>query len=244
MIQRRLGVNVDHVATIRQARRTVYPDPVIAANIAEQAGAHQITVHLREDRRHIQERDVQMLRQSVETCLNLEMAATNEMLESALELKPDVITSVPERREELTTEGGLDVIQHYAYLKQYVQRLRDAGFVVSLFIDPDIEQIRASHRIDVPMVELHTGSYACARPGSATQETLQRVIDAAKACAKLGMRVAAGHGLHYHNVAPLVLIEEIEEYNIGHAIVARAMMCGFDKAVRDMLGLLCAPSVE
>ena len=240
MRRRRLGVNIDHVATIRQARRTVYPDPVTAAAMAENAGADQITVHLREDRRHIQERDVRLLRQSVQTVLNLEMAATGDMLKIAYDIKPDVVTLVPERREELTTEGGLDVNHHREHLKKYVASLREGDIPVSLFIDPDLDQVRAAHRIDAQAIEIHTGKYCDARGESDRRAELQRIVDAARAAAKLGMRVAAGHGLHYHNVQALVAIEEIEEYNIGHSIVARAVLAGFDRAVRDMLALLVA----
>lgn len=238
MGRRRLGVNIDHVATLRQARGTLYPEPLTAAAMAEDAGADQITVHLREDRRHIQDRDVRLLRQSVQTMLNLEMAATQEMLKFALEVKPDLVTLVPERREELTTEGGLNVEQNREVLKKYIHSMRDGDVPVSLFIDPDVDQIRASHRIDVTAVELHTGKYCEAKNETERQHERQRIVDAAKAASKLGMRVAAGHGLHYHNVTSLVSIEEIEEYNIGHSIVARAVLVGFDKAVRDMLDLL------
>lgn len=238
MSRRRLGVNVDHVATIRQARRTQYPDPVTAAAIAELAGADQITMHLREDRRHMQERDLRLMRQTVQTVLNLEMAATPEMVKVAYEVKPDLVTLVPERREELTTEGGLDVNHHKDSLKKYVQQLRDADIQVSLFIDPELEQIRAAHRLDAGIVELHTGKYCDARGESERRAELTRIIDAARTAAKLGLRVAAGHGLHYHNMGPLVRLDEIEEYNIGHSIVARALFVGFDQAVREMLALL------
>ncbi len=238
MARRRLGVNIDHIATLRQVRRTSYPDPVAAAAVAERAGADQITAHLREDRRHIQERDVRLLRDTVQTRLNLEMAATQDMLKMAYDCKPDVATLVPERREELTTEGGLDVNHHRDHLKKYVQSLRDGDIEVSLFIDPDIEQVRAAHRIDAMAVELHTGKYCDARGEGERRAELQRIVDAARTAAKLGMRVAAGHGLHYHNIAALVPIGEIEEYNIGHSIVAQAAFCGFEQAVRDMVALL------
>ena len=239
-MHRKLGVNIDHIATIRQARRTKYPDPVAAAALAEAAGADQITVHLREDRRHIQERDVRILRETVQTTLNLEMGATQEMLKIALDVKPDIVTLVPERREELTTEGGLDVNHHRDHLKKYVQSLRDADLKVSLFIDPDLEMLRAAHRLDAPSIELHTGKYADARGELERKNELRRIADAARAAAKLGMRVAAGHGLHYTNVQELVLVEEIEEFNIGHSIVARAMLVGMDRAVRDMVDALKA----
>ncbi|HET6346995.1 MAG TPA: pyridoxine 5'-phosphate synthase [Myxococcota bacterium] len=238
MRRRLLGVNIDHVATLRQARRTIYPDPIAAAAIAEGAGADQITVHLREDRRHIQERDVRILRQTVQTLLNLEMAATGDMMKVALDVKPDVITLVPEQREELTTEGGLDVSHHKDGLKKFIQNMRDGDVPVSLFIDPDLEQVRAAHRIDASAIELHTGKYCEVRTATERRAELQRIADAARTAAKLGMRVACGHGLHYHNVRALVAIEEIEEYNIGHAIVAHAVMVGFERAVKDMLALL------
>ena len=238
MSRRRLGVNVDHVATIRQARRTIYPDPVTAASLAELAGADQITMHLREDRRHMQDRDLRILRQTVQTVLNLEMAATAEMVKIAYEVKPDMATLVPERREELTTEGGLDVGHHKDTLKKYVQNLRDGDIQVSLFIDPDLDQVRAAHRLDANAVELHTGKYCDTRGEAEQRAELTRIIDAARAAQKLGMRVAAGHGLHYNNIRSLVRIDEIEEYNIGHSIVARAILVGFDQAVREMIALL------
>lgn len=237
-MRRRLGINVDHVATLRQARRTVYPDPVQAAAMAELAGADQIVVHLREDRRHIQERDVRLLRQTVQTRLNLEMGATSEMMKIAFDVKPDICTLVPETREELTTEGGLDVSQHRDHLKKYIGQLRDADIVVALFVDPDLDAIKAAHRADAPAVELHTGKYADARNEPEQRSELRRIADAARAASKLGMQVAAGHGLHYHNMAALVPIDEIEEYNIGHSIVARAVLVGMDAAVRTMLDLL------
>jgi len=238
MARRRLGVNLDHVATLRQTRRTPYPDPVAAAALAEDAGADQITMHLREDRRHMQDRDLRLLRQTVQTQLNLEMAATAEMVKMAYEVKPDLVTLVPERREELTTEGGLDVSHTKDNIKKYVRELRDGDMPVSLFIDPDLEQVRAAHRLDVTMIELHTGKYCDARGASERKAELMRLADAARSAAKLGIRVAAGHGLHYHNIAPVIGIDEIEEYNIGHAIIARAVFAGLERAVRDMLALL------
>jgi pyridoxine 5-phosphate synthase len=238
MIRRRLGVNVDHVATLRQARRTRYPDPVTAAALAELAGADQITLHLREDRRHMQERDLRIMRETVQTALNLEMAATADMVKIAYEVKPDQVTLVPERREELTTEGGLDVNHHKDTLKKYVQNLRDGDIHVSLFIDPDLEQVRAAHRLDAGAVELHTGKFCDARGEAERKAELTRIIDAARTARKLGLRVAAGHGLNYENITPLVGLDEIEEYNIGHGIVARAVFVGFGEAVREMLALL------
>jgi pyridoxine 5-phosphate synthase len=234
----RLGVNVDHVATLRQSRRTSYPDPVQAAMLAELAGADQITIHLREDRRHIQERDLQVMRRTVQTLLNLEMAATQDMVKIAYEAKPDVCTLVPERREELTTEGGLDVAGNRDGLKKVVKTLKDAEIVTSLFIDPDVDQVRAAHRIEAEVVEIHTGRYCDARSAQDRRRELARIVDAAKAAAKLGLRVAAGHGLNYHNVGLVAAIAEIEEFNIGHAIVGHAILVGMERAVREMKDLL------
>jgi pyridoxine 5-phosphate synthase len=236
----RLGVNVDHVATLRQARRAAYPDPVTAAALSELGGAQQITIHLREDRRHIQDRDVRVLRDTVQTLLNLEMAATSEMVKVAYEHKPNMVTLVPERREEITTEGGLDANSQRESLRKIVKNLKDGDLPVSLFIDPDLEQVRASHKLDANQVELHTGRYCEARNPKDRQAELARLIDAAKAAAKLGLRVAAGHGLNYHNVQPVAAIAEIEELNIGHSIVARAVLVGFERAVREMLELMHA----
>ena len=238
MGRRRLGVNIDHVASVRQTRRTAYPDPVSAAAICELAGADQITCHLREDRRHIQERDVRLLRQTVSTTLNLELAATQEMLKIAYDIKPDLATLVPERREELTTEGGLDAVHHKDQLKKYVQSLKDADIEVSLFIDPDLDQVRAAHRVEAQAIEIHTGKYCDARGDSERRAELQRIADAANAATKLGLRVAAGHGLNFHNVMALLPISEIVEFNIGHAIVAQSLFVGLDRAVHDMVLLL------
>lgn len=237
-MRQRLGVNIDHVATVRQARRIDYPDPVEAALMAETAGADQITVHLREDRRHIQDRDVEVLRRVVKTELNLEMAATQEMTNLALGFSPDTATLVPERREEITTEGGLDVFGAKEGLARTVRVLAEAGIRVSAFIDPDLDQVRASHKAGVHAVELHTGRYAEARSYSERSEELGRIQDAAKAAAKLGLGVAAGHGLNYQNVAPVARIGEIIELNIGHALIGRAIISGLDRAVRDMLALM------
>jgi pyridoxine 5-phosphate synthase len=234
----RLGVNVDHVATLRQSRRTLYPDPVAAALLAELAGADQITIHLREDRRHIQERDLQVMRKTVATRLNLEMAATQEMVKIAYETKPDVATLVPERREELTTEGGLDVVGGRDSVRRVVKTLRDAEIKVSLFIDPDLDQVKAAHRAEAEVVEFHTGRYCDARLAADRRKELSRLIDACKAAAKLGLEVAAGHGLNYENVVPVASIPEIEELNIGHSIVGRAVLVGFERAVREMKALL------
>jgi len=234
----RLGVNIDHVATLRQARRAAYPDPVTAAALAELAGAHQVTLHLREDRRHIQDRDLRILRDTVKSQLNLEMAATAEMVKIAYEVHPDVSTLVPERREELTTEGGLDAIGQRDALRKVVRTLRDAEIEVSLFIDPDVDQVRAAHKVDATRVELHTGRYADARNAKERQDELDRIVNCAKAAKKIGLAVAAGHGLNYVNVGPIARIEEIEELNIGHAIVARAVLVGMERAVREMLELM------
>jgi pyridoxine 5-phosphate synthase len=237
----RLGVNVDHVATLRQARRTTYPDPVTAAAMAELAGAGQITIHLREDRRHIQDRDLRILRETVQTLLNLEMAATPEMVKIAYEYKPDVVTLVPERREELTTEGGLEVAGQRDAIARIIKNLKDGEISVSLFIDPDLDQVRASHKVNADRIELHTGRYCEARNEKERARELARIVDAAKSAAKLGMGVAAGHGLNYDNVRPIARIAEIDELNIGHAIVGRAVLVGFERAVREMLELMNHP---
>jgi pyridoxine 5-phosphate synthase len=237
-MRQRLGVNVDHVATLRQARRAIYPDPVTAAALAEAAGAGQITIHLREDRRHIQDRDLKLLRETCQTLLNLEMAATQEMVKIAYEVKPDLVTLVPERREELTTEGGLDVAGQRDALAQVIRHLKDGEIQVSLFIDPDLDPVRAAHRLNADRVELHTGRYCEARNGRERSRELTRVVDAARAASKLGLGVAAGHGLNYENVEAIARIQEIDELNIGHAIVARAVLVGMDRAVRDMIALM------
>lgn len=234
-MKQRLGVNVDHVATLRQARRTRYPDPVTAAVIAELAGAGQVTIHLREDRRHIQERDLRILRESCQTLLNLEMAASEEMVRIACELKPDLVTLVPEKREELTTEGGLDVNGHRDVIDLAVKRLREKKIVVSLFIDPEPKQLQASRATGAERVEIHTGRYCDARGEVERIKELKRIVDAARLGAQIGLGVAAGHGLHYDNVGPIVEIREIDELNIGHAIVSRAVLVGMDRAVREML---------
>lgn len=245
-IRPRLGVNVDHVATIRQARGTQYPDPIAAASIAERAGADQITVHLREDRRHIQDRDVRLLRETVGTRLNLEMGATAEMSRIAREVRPDMITLVPERREEQTTEGGLDVLRRLDDLHPYLEELRDSGAELSLFIDPDSAQIEAAAELGVEIVELHTGDYCRERrefdssDEYATHVALElgKLRIAASQAADAGIKVAAGHGLDYKNVLAVAGIEEFEEFNIGHSIVARAVLVGFETAVREMIAAL------
>jgi pyridoxine 5-phosphate synthase len=237
----RLGVNIDHVATLRQARRGRYPDPVAAAAVAELGGADQITLHVREDRRHVNDRDLSLLRQTVNGTLNLEMAAVQAMVDLALHERPDTCTLVPERREELTTEGGLDAIGQRDEVRRVTRALRDGGIEVSLFIDPDLEQVKASHRADAQAVELHTGRYCEARGADERKRELARLLDAAKAAAKLGLRVAAGHGLDYWNVIPVARIEEIGELNIGYAIVCRAVLVGLERAVRDMKELIVRP---
>lgn len=234
----RLGVNIDHVATIRQARGGAEPDPVAAAAIAELAGADGITVHLREDRRHIQDRDLSLLRQTVKSRLNLEMAATDEMVGIALTVLPDMVTLVPEKRQELTTEGGLDARYLADRLKEVVSALHDGGIPVSLFIDPDPDQIKACGRIGADYIEIHTGRYADAEGLKAREKELCAIENGAKLARKLGLGVNAGHGLNYLNIKPLTTIGEIEEYNIGHAIISRAVLVGLDRAVRDMVDLI------
>lgn len=234
----RLAVNVDHVATIRQARGGSEPDPVAAAILAEVAGAAGIIVHLREDRRHIQDRDVRLLRDVVKTQLNLEMAATEEMVKIALDVLPDTATLVPERRQELTTEGGLDVAGQEERMARVVRALTEGGIRVSLFIDPEPEQLKASKRTGVPFVEIHTGGYAEARTESGRRHALLKLMEAARLGRDLGLRIAAGHGLNYQNVPPVAAIPEVEELNIGHSIIARAALVGIDRAVREMLGLI------
>ncbi len=234
----RLAVNVDHIATIRQARRGVEPDPVAAAILAEVAGASGIIVHLREDRRHIQDRDLRLLREVVKTQLNLEMAATEGMVKIALDVLPDVSTLVPERREELTTEGGLDVAGQEERISRVVRVLTEGEINVSLFVDPVPDQVKASRRTGVPFVEIHTGQYAEARTEAERQVALLRIMEAARLGRDLGLRIAAGHGLNYQNVAAVAAIPEVEELNIGHSIVARAALVGLDRAVREMVGLI------
>jgi pyridoxine 5-phosphate synthase len=233
----RLGVNIDHVATLRQARRAPYPDPLHAALVAEQAGADSITLHLREDRRHIQDHDVHRMRASLQTRMNLEMAATGEMIALARDVRPQDVCLVPEKRTEVTTEGGLDVAGQRQRLAECCAALRDAGCRVSLFIDPDAEQIEAARAIGAPVVELHTGAYAEAG-GEHQAKELMRLVHGARLGSQLGLTVHAGHGLHYHNVQPVAAIPEIVELNIGHAIVARAVFDGLAAAVREMRRLM------
>lgn len=229
-----LGVNIDHIATIRQARRTVEPDPVAAAVFAELGGADGITVHLREDRRHIQDRDVRLLRQTVRTHLNLEMAATDEMVQIALDVKPDYVTLVPERREEVTTEGGLDVASQSDRMKTVVDTLQSADIPVSLFIDPDNAQIEASVKTQAKFIELHTGRYAEAKTEADRERELAVLAESCTNAIAARLRVNAGHGLTYWNVYPVASIVGMEELNIGHTIIARAALVGLERAVREM----------
>ncbi len=232
-----LGINIDHVATLRQVRGTTYPDPLLAALLAEQSGADSITLHLREDRRHIQDRDVRIFRDALQTHMNLEMAATEEMLALAVAVKPADCCLVPEKRNEVTTEGGLDVVGQAAELKEACARLKAAGIRVSLFIDPEPRQLDAAAQAGAPVVELHTGAYAEATGGKQAIE-LNRLVTAARHAAAIGLTVHAGHGLHYHNVQPIAAIREIVELNIGHAIIARAVFDGLPTAVREMKRLM------
>ena len=236
----RLGVNIDHVATLRQARRAPEPDPVHAAVLAELGGASGITVHLRSDRRHIQDRDVEILRQVVRTRLNLEMAASQEMLRLALTVKPDQVTLVPERLDELTTEGGLDVVLNSVQLKPVVKTLTEGGIAVSMFVDPDLEQVKESHKLDARAVEINTAAYADARDERARETALRKVVDTARLARKLGLAVHAGHGLTYANVGAVAGVSEIGELNIGHNIVARAVLVGMERAVREMVAAMAA----
>ncbi|MDP3561197.1 MAG: pyridoxine 5'-phosphate synthase [Legionellaceae bacterium] len=233
-----LGVNIDHVATLRQARGTRYPDPVQAAIDAEEAGADGITLHMREDRRHIQERDVRMIKAVLQTRMNLELAITDAMLHFAEEIQPENACLVPEKREELTTEGGLDVITHFKTVAQAVKRLQANGSEVSLFIDPDCKQIDAALETGATTIELHTGCYADAKNATIQAEEFKRIRQAAEYAANLKLIVNAGHGLHYHNVQPIAAIQQFHELNIGHAIVARALSCGFKEAVKSMRQLM------
>lgn len=233
----RLGVNIDHVATVRQARGTFEPDPVAAAFLCERAGASHITMHLREDRRHIQERDLAILSEVVATGIDLEMAATAEMVTIAKKYEPTFVTLVPEKREELTTEGGLDVAGQAERLTEVIAELKTAGVPVSTFIEPEEAQIDASVEIGAEIVEIHTGSYANAT-GDERERQLERIMTAAEHASGAGLSVSAGHGLTYYNVAPVAAIPEIEELNIGHSIVSRAIMIGMEDAVREMLSLI------
>jgi pyridoxine 5-phosphate synthase len=234
----RLGVNVDHVATVRQARGGNLPDPVAAAYIAEMSGADMITIHLREDRRHIQDRDVAILRETVKTRLNLEMALTEEIISIALKVKPEQVTFVPERRREITTEGGLDVVRLEKRVKEAVERFHKAGIKVSLFVNAHPDIVRSSVRTGADMVEFHTGEYANAKSDKKVQKALKDLQECATLAKSLGLAVCAGHGLDYHNIIPVTRIKEIEEVNIGHCIVSRAIFVGIAQAVREMKNLL------
>jgi pyridoxine 5-phosphate synthase len=234
----KLGVNIDHVATIRQARGGSEPDPIAAAAIAELAGADGITIHLREDRRHIQDRDLKLLRQTVRTKLNLEMAAIEEMIDIALVVKPDMCTLVPEKRQELTTEGGLDVRLHAQSLEKAISRLHDGGILTSIFIDSDSDQIKAANRIGADYVEIHTGSFADALDWKSEEQELIKIENAIKLAAKLSLGVNAGHGLNYTNIKKVAALGGVEEFNIGHSIISKAVLVGLDRAVRDMVELI------
>ncbi len=238
-----LGVNIDHIANVRQARQTVEPDPVTMALLAELGGADGITAHLREDRRHIQDRDLRLLKETVRSRLNLEMAATPEMVQIALEVSPDMVTLVPEKREEITTEGGLAISSSKLHLKEIIQKLKSAGIPVSLFVDPITEELEASSMIGATWVELHTGNYAEAK-WSAQPLELAKIQEGTAKARSLGLRVNAGHGLTYQNVEPIASINGIEELNIGHTIIARSIAVGLKEAVREMKNLIQRPRKE
>lgn len=233
----RLAVNIDHIATLREARKAREPEPVAAALIAEMAGAQGITVHLRSDRRHIKERDLELLRQAIGTKLNVEMAVTADMARVALQVRPDLVTLVPERPQELTTEGGLDVVLHASAVKDFTRQMHEGGIRVSIFLDADAEQVRRAKAVDADAVEINTGRYAEAS-GEARPAELARIADAARLAARHDLEVLAGHGLNYTNVIPLLSVTEIVELNIGHSIVARAALVGMERAVRDMVALV------
>ncbi len=237
----KLGINIDHVATIRQARGTRYPSPIQAALLAESAGADAITLHLREDRRHIQDRDVEILRELLTTRMNLEMAVTDEMIEIATHIKPQDVCLVPERREELTTEGGLNVAANFEKIRRACNIFKDNGIRVSLFIDTEPEQLEAAARAGAPVIEIHTGHYANATTDAQFAQELERIQRAAKIASSLGLQVNAGHGLDYHNVYKIAAIKEIEELNIGHAVVAHAIFVGWERAVREMKNAITVP---
>ncbi len=233
-----LGVNIDHVATLRQVRGTTYPSPVEAALIAESAGADAITLHLREDRRHIQDSDVKTLRNLLKTRMNLESAVTDEMITFALSIKPDDVCLVPERREELTTEGGLDVLRHFAQVRRACNKLAEVGIRVSLFVNADRAQIDAAVKTSAPVIEIHTGRYSDALTAKGQQEELEKICSAVTHGVNQGLKVNAGHGLHYNNVQTIAAITDISELNIGHSIVARALFIGFEQAVQEMKKLM------
>lgn len=233
----KLALNIDHIATIREARKSDEPEPILAALLAEQAGASGIVIHLRGDRRHIKERDLRLLREVVKTKLNLEMAATEEMKKIALKIKPDVVSLVPERPEELTTEGGLNVIDKQKFLIPFIQELHKK-ITVSIFVDPDLKQIKACHEVGVSLIEINTGKYSELRPGKAREKALEEIRESAQYGHELGLEIHAGHGLDYRNVRSIVAIPEITELSIGFSIVARSAIVGIDQAVREMLSLL------
>lgn len=237
----RLAVNIDHIATLREARKADEPDPVTAAAICELAGAQGITVHLRADRRHIQDRDIELLRKTVMTHLNVEMAGTTEMVRVAQTVKPDMVTLVPERKDEITTEGGLDVLLHAGNVEKVVSQLLDARIDVSIFVDPNLEQIRQCHKLRVPKIEINTGKFADSWKVGDWHAEIDKVATAARAAKKLGLSVLAGHGLTYRNIDAIASIPEIEELNIGHSIISRAALVGLDKAVREMIALIASP---
>jgi pyridoxine 5-phosphate synthase len=237
----RLAVNIDHIATIREARKTDEPDPVAAAVICELAGAQGITVHLRGDRRHIQDRDVELLKKTVTTHLNVEMAATSEMVRIAQTVKPHQVTLVPERKDEITTEGGLDVVLHSGNVGKVVSQLVDARIDVSIFVDPDLEQIRQCHKLRAPKIELNTGKFSDAWKSGNWPAELEKLATAARAAKKLGLTVFAGHGLTYRNIDAIATVPEIEELNIGHSIISRAALVGLERAVREMAELMRNP---
>lgn len=237
MIHQRLGINIDHVATVRNARGSNYPDPVRAAIIAEKSGADGITAHLREDRRHISDDDISRLKQQISVPLNMEMAATDEMLEIALRTKPNACCIVPEKRKEVTTEGGLDVVGQHNYLKKYIDDIKSAGILVSLFVDPDIEQIDKSYRLGADIVELHVGSY-CDSKGKEKEKYLKEIQEAAKYCNKIGIECHAGHGITFDNVKNISAIDNIVELNIGHFLISEAIFLGLEPAIRKMRKLM------
>ena len=239
-----LSVNVDHVATIREARKIKEPDPVTAAALAELAGADGIIVHLREDRRHIKDRDLRLLRETVKTKLILEMAATEEMVRIALDVKPEMVTLVPEKREELTTEGGLDINMNKENVKDSVLILQEKGILVSLFVDPDIDQIKSAHKVSSDYVEIHTGRFCEAYDRAEQEGELERILTSVKMASKLKLGINAGHGLNYQNIKTLIGIEEIEEFSIGHSIISRALLVGMDRAVREMIELINLPALR
>ena len=233
-----LGVNIDHVATVREARKTNEPDPVWAAALAELGGADGITIHLREDRRHIQDRDLEILKKTVTVKLNLEMACEDEIVRIACRTKPQQVSLVPEKREEITTEGGLDILSRRELVGEAVKRLQDAGITVSMFLDPDLAQIEAAAKLGANAVELHTGQYALAEPGSKQDLELATLRAAAAEIRQLGMTLHAGHGLTYRNIKPVAAIDDMHELNIGHSIIARSIMVGLERAVREMKQLM------